>query len=783
MLFRWIPWKWLLRRTAERHGFLDPFSVLARLRQFSQPSEVAEPMELIRAGAVFHARGLINTKAIQHNLDWVWPYWVERQFNPGYHGFVPRAFSFSHINLTHRNWTAVGLPDGNQFAIVDPRGLLTPLPDGWSLDCWLIGENGRCLLPALSENTCQSVDRSGSPTIKTLIKENGLSLHLRARMELQEDRAVVRLDAHAEGMERDRLVVAIRPYNPEGIQFIDQIDIGGTIAAIKSESLCYLHLGERPEAIHMAHYADGDVLERVRQDGDADHVRCHVGMATAAFVWQLGSDGTKSVQIRIPRDQEEVAGPSPDTQRKKDFSHARTGDLPRPQTNRKQDSNVSSVQSGSDPADVKWQQARAACPEVRLPDSRFQELTEQAIQTLLLLSSGDIVPGPYTYNRFWFRDAVLMLNAVLALGQEERARAQIDRFATRQRVDGYFHSQTGEWDSNGQVLWILRRFHLISGRPLPEAWLRPAEKAVRWIHRKRRSGKRPPEAKGLLPAGFSAEHFGPNDFYYWDDFWALSGLRCAGDVFREHGWDKAAATAHEEASALADDLERSLSSAFSRRSALPAAPLRRMDAGAIGSLVADYPLQVYAADDQRIGATLNWLLENCLHKGGFFQDMIHSGINAYLTLDLAQSLLRRRDPRYRDLINTVAGFATEAGDWPEAIHPRTGGGCMGDGQHGWAAAEWFLAVRALFVREEPEELVLASGIFPEWLSKDRICSFGPTATSFGEIAVELSCVDDKLYCSVKGNLHRWPERIRLAPPGFQETLLHEVNNSVTLQRA
>ena len=32
---------------------------------------------------------------------------------------------------------------------------------------------------------------------------------------------------------------------------------------------------------------------------------------------------------------------------------------------------------------------------------------------------------------------------------------------------------------------------------------------------------------GLLPAGFSAEHLGPNDYYYWDDFWGLAGLIAA----------------------------------------------------------------------------------------------------------------------------------------------------------------------------------------------------------------------------------------------------------------
>src|ERR1041384_7315231 len=140
--------RFLITRAARAYGFLDPINLLARMRGFAQPSEVAEPIELLRAGMLFHARGLVNTKAIQNNLDWVWPYWVEKQFNPADDSFIPRAFSFSHINLTHRDWTAAGLPDVPYYSIVDPRGLVTPLFDGWSLDFWLVTPQGALLLPS-----------------------------------------------------------------------------------------------------------------------------------------------------------------------------------------------------------------------------------------------------------------------------------------------------------------------------------------------------------------------------------------------------------------------------------------------------------------------------------------------------------------------------------------------------------------------------------------------------------------------------------------------------------
>ncbi len=147
-MFRFLPWKFIVQRAARAYGFADPALWLARIRKFAQPSEVQEPIELVRAGVLFHARGIVNAKAIQHNLDWVWPYWVERQFDPDDISFIPRSFSLSHINLTHRNWTALGLPELPIYPIVDPRGLVTPVQDGWSIDFWLLDPAGNALVPS-----------------------------------------------------------------------------------------------------------------------------------------------------------------------------------------------------------------------------------------------------------------------------------------------------------------------------------------------------------------------------------------------------------------------------------------------------------------------------------------------------------------------------------------------------------------------------------------------------------------------------------------------------------
>jgi hypothetical protein len=356
----------------------------------------------------------------------------------------------------------------------------------------------------------------------------------------------------------------------------------------------------------------------------------------------------------------------------------------------------------------------------------------------VLHSPDEVYPGPYTYKRFWFRDAAFILNVLLSLGGAERTRRVLKHFAPRQRHDGYFLSQEGEWDSNGEAIWTYHRFVALTGEALPDASLHAILKGAKWIMRKRLpldTGR--PEA-GLLPAGFSAEHLGPNDFYYWDDFWGVAGLRCAADLLRERD-PKFARECDQVAVEFLQTIEQSFPHGPERRypGAIPASPKRRMDSGAVGSLVADYPLQLFPPGDERILKTADYLRDHSSHAGAFFQNMIHSGINAYLTLHLAQIRLRAGYPELAwTLMDHVASFASPTGQWPEAIHPRTGGGCMGDGQHMWAACEWAMMLRNCFVREEPGRLIIGSGVHPEWW-RTAGASLGPTLTPFGSVTVRI----------------------------------------------
>src|SRR5207244_3026180 len=103
--------------------------------------------------------------------DWVWPYWLERQLDPASPAFVPRGHLPALTNVTHRNWTMVGNVGSDREAIVDPRGLVTPWFDGWSLDWW-VGADDRWHFPSREVSVRQRLV-DDAPVVETVMRVPG----------------------------------------------------------------------------------------------------------------------------------------------------------------------------------------------------------------------------------------------------------------------------------------------------------------------------------------------------------------------------------------------------------------------------------------------------------------------------------------------------------------------------------------------------------------------------------------------------------------------------------
>jgi hypothetical protein len=710
--------RYFLSKLARSKGFIDPFLLTSKLQMFAQPSEVSEPIELLRAGAIFHARGLVNSKVLQQNLDWIWPYWVQKQFNPHDNSFLPRAFSITHINLTHRNWTAVGIPGIEYYPIVDPRGMITPHFDGSSVDFMLQSKEGE-IVPPKEPSVEQELDVADNLCITTRFSKEALHLESKVYVALKEDTPYCKVALKARCTESGTLSVLIRPVNPEGVSFIHSIAVDGKRVLVDGKA--YLHTDKTPDNATLYDYRGGDSANHIGEITDHT-LSCDIGMANAALSYSFKKELTLTLDIPLAKSENFF------TQKAKEILKI-------------------------DQRDYKdWQAFTQKLSTLRTADERVDFLFKAAAKNTLLMSPKEAFPGPYTYRRFWFRDAVFILNAIISMNMLAKAREILNEFPAKQRKDGYFLSQEGEWDSNGQVLWIYYRYFQVTNEKLETRDLESIHKGAWWIIHKRNK-KDGSSVSGLMPAGFSAEHFGANDNYHWDNMFSAYGLICAAKLCKAHGYKEHDADRFlREGEDLKAAIEFSIEQNREKtKGAVATSPHRRMDSAAVGSLAGIYPLDLFKGDDERFIKTARFLQERCFFEGAFFQDMIHSGMNAYLSLHVAQVFLKAglRDDFIR-ILEVVKDLASPTGQWPEAIHPITKGGCMGDGEHIWATAEWIMAISNAFVLETETGIVLFRGVPKNWLVKNGTISLKRVATRFGVLDIVAKLSKGRLEVSVEG---------------------------------
>ena len=354
---------------------------------------------------------------------------------------------------------------------------------------------------------------------------------------------------------------------------------------------------------------------------------------------------------------------------------------------------------------------------------------------MLSLQTGtEVTPGVFTYNLFWFRDAAYMLNALASWNYRERAERVLRTYPGRQDRIGFFRSQDGEWDSNGQAIWsLVRHGRMFGDQEFLKKMYPSIQRGALWIEKKIKHGYQ----GRLLPPGFSAEHLGPADHYYWDNLWSLAGLRetaYLADYFKdEQTLSRTLRVKQSFEEALRDV------SAEDRKQygVLTAAPGRALDAGMIGSIVMLYPLRLDLFDRDLMEGTINAIRQHFMPEGLFFQSMIHSGHNLYLSLQVAQCFLQLGNVSMaRRIFRRVLRARQELWTFPEAIHPRTGGGAMGDGFHGWAFAEVLLFLRELVLQEDGESLLLLGGLTERELAGPDGFRFGPFPAGGAHVILE-----------------------------------------------
>ena len=740
--------------------------------KLTNPGQAALPVENLHFASKIIASGMWNYSFFQFYRNFVGPYWVERQYNPHDLSFIPRTFSLLSVNMTHRTWMGFRGASSEEFGLVDPAGAISPVIGYYSLEVAL-REDGQLKLPTRGEIPMKHKLLRDLPVPETRMSTKKGQVRVRTAGGLGE-LALVEIEHRLPPGEKIEICLGVRPFNPEGTTLIHSMRAvphgKGTLLYLNDRPEIYLP--QPPDAMHLSNLAGGDAYFT---EEESDELTCPAGLVTANLIFRVKGRGHITLVARCyrreekPRERWEL--PLPET---------RPTEPPRKKKRKKKRRRRPEILIPSEEKEFLRGSTRLGHEGVRAAITDSVSLWRRHVRAgakfksarktwnraariyngymLTLARNHEITPGVFTYRSFFYRDAAFMLHALINWNYIPEAERILNTYRHRQLRNGFFRSQDGEWDSNGQAIWSLMDYYRRTGdHKFLERNYSSIRLGAEWILRKRTAGLE----KKVLPPGFSAEHLGPADHYYWDNLWSIAGLREAayaakiiGRGYREQRWNEEA-TRYTEALLEVSAVDRE------RHGLLTAAPGRPVDSGMIGSICMIYPLELDILPPDEARRTIRTVYREFFTKDLFFHPIIHSGYNLYLSLHVAQCLFRLGEVRpARRIFNRVLDKRSFLWTYPEAIHPHTGGGVMGDGFHGWAFAEVLNLLRQFTVYREHETLVLFRGLRRKEL-------FGADL-EFGPFPVE------GLQVTVKGRLEAKSGFLRIQLPSVTATDLRRV---------
>lgn len=408
-----------------------------------------------------------------------------------------------------------------------------------------------------------------------------------------------------------------------------------------------------------------------------------------------------------------------------------------------------------------WQ-ARLNAFDIQLPPAAAEvvaTLRTAAAHILINRDGPALHPGPRRYSRAWIRDGALMGAALARLGQTAAGGDFIRWYADFQTADGNLpdcadrdgQEWLPEFDAWGEFIFAVMDHYRFSGDAAFLAELWPAVlRCVDYLEALRNQRLTPDYAaperlacRGLLPESMSHEGYMAHPVHaYWDDFWALRGLKDATAMAERLGEPVQSA----RLAALRDDFRQTLQASLAR---------------VIGERGLDFvPGSVELADFDPAATAIAVTIADELQT--LPRPAIEQTFAKYL------SVLRARIAGTTDWSNYTAyeirilgalvrlGWRREAHElldfiladrrirpwnqWPEISwrDPR-GPSFIGDMPHTWIGAEYILAVHSLFAypRAADLSLVIAAGVAEHWLADGAEVAVRDLPTEYGRIGYRL----------------------------------------------
>ena len=408
-----------------------------------------------------------------------------------------------------------------------------------------------------------------------------------------------------------------------------------------------------------------------------------------------------------------------------------------------------------------WREALGPVELSVPPDAEAIVRTVKSTLAYILINRDGpaIQPGSRTYSRSWIRDSAMTSAALLAMGVPGPVRDFLPWYAGFQYPDGKIPCAVDrhgpdplpEHDSNGEFLFALAIYYRYTHDVglVKQLWPK-AVAAIDYLERLRAQRLTPeyerPDKRafyGLLPESISHEGYAAHPVHaYWDDFYALRGLKDA--VFLATVVDDPAQA--RRAAALRDGLQRDLHASIVRVIAekkldfVPASA----DLGDFDPSSTAVALETVGEQSRLPAAPLARTFQR------YYEELMgrREGTtvwDAYAPYELrsvgALVRLGRRDQAHEVLDFLMEGRRPPAWNhWAEVVwKDPTAPKFIGDMPHTWVASGFVEAVHTMFAyeREDDETLVLAGGIPRRWVETGEGVAAKRLPTPYGVLSYTL----------------------------------------------
>ncbi|HEY6534033.1 MAG TPA: hypothetical protein VIY72_17115 [Acidimicrobiales bacterium] len=640
--------------------------------------------------------------------DELLPWWWQRQVDPGSPDVVPGPGSAE--SSTHRNWLLLGTVGGAERAAIDPKGLVTPWPDGWSLDWW-VGADDTWHLPAQASGVRQRLV-GAAPVVETVLRVPGGEVVQRAwavaaGTGVPEGGAVV-VELENASPVPVAVAFAVRPFHPLGRALVSSITFDGTTVSVDGRPA--MILPKPPSRTAVGSAALDAVVPTIAGDAATawpeGGARCSAGRASAAFLFPLPHTATVRVllplvSLRPAAARRRIDEPAPEPKRAPEWPRVVSG----------------------------WEAQTRRAPRLEIPEPRLGEAVAAARCALLLHAAGDDV-GSWPPQVIGGLDTAEVCLALDDHGFHVESERLLLGFADRQGLDGSFAGESSRIDAPAAWLHAVGTHVRLTGDPtLADALVGPVAKAAHLLRRRlgARRSRRVDGIAGLYPAGAAPSWLTPTrSSTYHDALWARRGLLDAAFLLAVADQPDAAA----EPETLAAELTANLVAELAGHAAPGAGP---SDDSAFGALATAVALAATSSGpESRPGplvAALDAVLAHApeLIRGAVWHEPANAGLSPRLTawMGVARSLADRND------VHEPLAWLLERGDpmwaWPELVHPRSGGGCGGEGHHAASTAAVLRFVRQLAVQEPGGAVAVVPSVRETWLGQQIEAHDVPTS--------------------------------------------------------